>query len=38
MANDTLEGLYARVPAPAGGGRVTLESVFLSLTGKSLRD
>jgi len=38
VANDTLEGLYARVPKPAGGGRVTLESVFLSLTGKSLRD
>jgi ABC-2 type transport system ATP-binding protein len=38
MVNDTLEGLYARGPAPVGGGRVTLESVFLSLTGKSLRD
>ena len=38
VANDTLDGLYARVPVPAGGGRVTLESVFLSLTGKSLRD
>jgi len=38
VANDTLEGLYTRVPKPAGSGRVTLESVFLSLTGKSLRD
>jgi ABC-2 type transport system ATP-binding protein len=38
VANDTLDGLYARMPVPAGGGRVSLESVFLSLTGKSLRD
>jgi ABC-2 type transport system ATP-binding protein len=38
VANDTLDGLYARMPAPAGSGRVSLESVFLSLTGKSLRD
>jgi ABC-2 type transport system ATP-binding protein len=38
VASDSLAGLYERVPAPAGGGRVSLESVFLSLTGKSLRD
>ena len=38
IANDTLEGLQARVPAPAGAARGSLESVFLSLTGKSLRD
>jgi len=38
VANDSLEGLYARAPVPAGGGRVSLESVFLSLTGKNLRD
>jgi len=38
VANDTLDGLYARVPAPAAGGHVSLESVFLSLTGKNLRD
>jgi ABC-2 type transport system ATP-binding protein len=38
VASDTLAGLYEKVPAPAGGGRASLESVFLSLTGKSLRD
>ena len=38
VANDTLAGLYARVPPPASGERVSLESVFLSLTGKNLRD
>jgi ABC-2 type transport system ATP-binding protein len=38
VANDTLAGLYARVPAAAGGGRGSLESVFLTLTGRSLRD
>ncbi len=38
VADDTLAGLYARSPAPAGGGHVTLESVFLTLTGRSLRD
>jgi len=38
VANDTLAGLSARVPAPVGGGRVSLESVFLTLTGRSLRD
>jgi ABC-2 type transport system ATP-binding protein len=38
VASDTLAGLYEKVPAPEGGGRASLESVFLSLTGKSLRD
>ena len=38
VASDTLAGLYEKIPAPAGGGRASLESVFLSLTGKSLRD
>ncbi len=37
IANDTLAGLYARAPA-AAGGRASLESVFLTLTGRSLRD
>ena len=37
VANDTLAGLYVRAHAPAGG-RVSLESVFLELTGKTLRD
>jgi ABC-2 type transport system ATP-binding protein len=37
IADDTLAGLQARV-ASAGSGRVTLESVFLTLTGRSLRD
>ncbi len=36
IADDTLAGLQASV-APAGGP-VTLESVFLTLTGRSLRD
>ena len=35
VANDTLAGLYASVP---GGGATSLESVFLTLTGRSLRD
>ena len=38
IADDTLEGLHARVPAAAGGGRASLETVFLTLTGRSLRD
>jgi ABC-2 type transport system ATP-binding protein len=38
VASDTLAGLYEKIPAPAGGGRASLESVFLSLTGKRLRD
>ena len=36
IAEDTLDGLQSRV---AGiGGKATLESVFLTLTGRSLRD
>src|SRR4029077_3864564 len=38
VADDTLGGLQARVPAAVGGGRASLESVFLTLTGRSLRD
>jgi ABC-2 type transport system ATP-binding protein len=38
IADDTLQGLYERSPENGGGGRPTLESVFLSLTGRSLRD
>src|SRR5882672_3462013 len=34
VANDTLAGLRARVP----GGATSLEAVFLTLTGRSLRD
>jgi ABC-2 type transport system ATP-binding protein len=37
IADDTLDGLQSRV-ATLGGGRATLESVFLTLTGRSLRD
>ncbi len=37
IANDTLAGLQSRAPG-APGERVTLESVFLTLTGRSLRD
>jgi linearmycin/streptolysin S transport system ATP-binding protein len=37
IADDTLAGLQAQF-APVGGGRATLESVFLTLTGRSLRD
>jgi len=37
IAEDTLAGLQSRV-ATVGGGRATLESVFLTLTGRSLRD
>ena len=37
IADDTLAGLQAQVGA-APGGRATLESVFLTLTGRSLRD
>jgi ABC-2 type transport system ATP-binding protein len=36
IAEDTLDGLYAQA-APAGG-RHNLETVFLTLTGRSLRD
>jgi ABC-2 type transport system ATP-binding protein len=38
IADDTLAGLRSRVPAAPGGGVPTLERVFLSLTGRSLRD
>ena len=34
VADDTLAGLHARVP----GGAASLEAVFLTLTGRSLRD
>jgi ABC-2 type transport system ATP-binding protein len=37
IADDTLDGLQSRV-ATVAGGRATLESVFLTLTGRSLRD
>jgi ABC-2 type transport system ATP-binding protein len=38
VADDTLAGLHARVPALPGGAPASLESVFLTLTGRSLRD
>jgi ABC-2 type transport system ATP-binding protein len=38
IANDTLAGLFGRMPAAAAGVSATLESVFLTLTGRSLRD
>jgi ABC-2 type transport system ATP-binding protein len=39
VADDTLEGLHAAVsPGSAKDGAVSLESVFLTLTGRSLRD
>ncbi len=37
IANDTLAGLHARVPTKEGE-RPSLEAVFLTLTGRSLRD
>jgi ABC-2 type transport system ATP-binding protein len=37
IADDTLDGLQSRV-AVVGGGKATLESVFLTLTVRSLRD
>jgi ABC-2 type transport system ATP-binding protein len=37
IANDTLAGLQSRV-AEVGGVRANLETVFLTLTGRSLRD
>jgi len=37
IADDTLDGLQTRL-APAGQGRLNLESLFLALTGRSLRD
>ena len=36
VAADTLEGLQQH--APAGGGRASLETIFLALTGRTLRD
>ena len=36
VASDTLEGLQRH--APEGGGRASLETIFLALTGRSLRD
>jgi ABC-2 type transport system ATP-binding protein len=36
VASDTVEGLQRH--APAGAGRVSLESIFLALTGRTLRD
>ena len=38
IADDTLNGLQSRLPAAVGGGPATLEAVFLTLTGRSLRD
>jgi ABC-2 type transport system ATP-binding protein len=38
VADDTLPGLQAHVGSAAGGGPATLEEVFLTLTGRSLRD
>ncbi len=37
VADDTIAGMRARVPS-ANGERVSLETVFLALTGRSLRD
>jgi linearmycin/streptolysin S transport system ATP-binding protein len=37
IAEDTLAGLQSRF-ATVGGGKATLESMFLTLTGRSLRD
>ncbi len=38
IADDTLPGLYAGVAATGRDERASLESVFLTLTGRSLRD
>jgi len=38
IADDTLGGLRGRIPATIGGVPATLEAVFLTLTGRSLRD
>jgi ABC-2 type transport system ATP-binding protein len=38
VADDTLAGLHATVSTGARGGAVSLETVFLTLTGRSLRD
>jgi linearmycin/streptolysin S transport system ATP-binding protein len=37
VADDTIEGLK-RLAGPSGDGPVTLETVFLTMTGRSLRD
>ena len=36
IASDTLEGLQQH--APAGAGKASLETIFLALTGRTLRD
>src|SRR3954469_9924625 len=38
VANDTVAGMQASLPAADGAGAATLEAVFLALTGRSLRD
>jgi ABC-2 type transport system ATP-binding protein len=38
VADDTLSGMQRLAPAGVAGERVSLEAVFLSLTGRSLRD
>jgi ABC-2 type transport system ATP-binding protein len=38
VADDTLSGLHAAVSPNVPGGAVSLETVFLTLTGRSLRD
>ena len=38
IADDTLAGLQTRLPAAVGGPSASLETVFLALTGRSLRD
>jgi ABC-2 type transport system ATP-binding protein len=38
VADDTLSGMRRLVPGEEAGGQVSLEAVFLSLTGRSLRD
>ena len=38
IAADTVEGLARLLPDAPSGERVTLEAVFLTLTGRSLRD
>jgi len=37
LADDTLHGLRARLPAGANGA-ASLETLFLNLTGRNLRD
>jgi linearmycin/streptolysin S transport system ATP-binding protein len=38
VADDTLSGMRRLTPAGVGGEQMSLEAVFLSLTGRSLRD